>query len=102
MKTYKYLILTLLLMLSSCTTVDTTPPENEDIPHTVTIQTEKNTFTGILTIEDNVRTWQITEPENIAGMVLTCTETGCTVSVDDVVIPLDAQTAAYVWQMLVE
>lgn len=94
-----FCILLLLPLLTSCGKL----PENptvEETPKSLTMQTEKYTYTGTLTIVNGVRTWQITEPEEIAGVTFICTDTDCTLVVGEVTIPLDERTAEHVRGML--
>lgn len=95
----KFIVLAILFALSSCAKL----PENatvEETPKSLTIQTGKYTYTGTLTIENGTTIWQLTEPEEIAGVTLTCTDTDCTIAVGEVTIPLDDRTAEHVRGML--
>lgn len=101
--------LAILLALSGCARSPVVPEQEEnvpDAPQSLTIQTEKYTYTGTLAHENGTATWQIawelTEPQDIAGLTFVCTDTSCTLVVEDVVIPLDAGTAEVVREMLVQ
>lgn len=93
--------LCLCVLLSSCAAENHPPKEFDGVgPVTVRYQTEKHAYTGVLTSENGVYTWLLTEPETIAGVKLTGTDTTCALSVGDVTIPLDDRTAEHVWQII--
>lgn len=94
------LCMVLAVEMVSCTAGETAIPEETDTPRTVTIQTEKHSYSGVLTSDNGVYTWLLTEPKELAGLQLICTDTTCTLSVGDVTIPLDARTAGQVLAML--
>lgn len=99
--------LAILLALSGCARLSgcvQLPEETvePDEPQSLTIQTEKYTYTGTLVHEDGTVMWELRSPQDIAGLTLVCTDTGCSLVVEDVVIPLDAGTAEVVRKMLVQ
>lgn len=94
------LCMVLALGMVSCTVGETAIPEETDAPRNVTIQKEKHSYSGVLTTDNGVYTWLLTEPKEIAGLQLTCTDNTCTLSVGDVTIPLDARTAGQVRSLL--
>lgn len=99
----KFVVLAILLALSGCARL----PENlvEPVvpePQSLTIQTEKYTYTGTLAHENGTVTWELRSPQDLVGLTFVCTDTSCTLVVEDVVIPLDAGTAEVVRQMLMQ
>lgn len=103
----KFVVLAILLALSGCARLPVVP-EPEDVPvepvvpepESLTIQTEKYTYTGTLAHENGTVTWKLTEPQDLVGLTFVCTDTSCTLVVEDVVIPLDIGTAEVVRRAL--
>lgn len=98
----KFVVLVILLALSGCARLSDNVPVEPDVPDCLTIQTEKYTYTGTLAHENGTVMWELVEPQDLVGLTFVCTDTSCTLVVEDVVIPLDAGTAEVVRQMLVQ
>lgn len=94
-------ILTILLAtLVACQPVSEPVEPMECAPGTVTVTTAQGSYSGSLTVTEGVYTWQLTEPAVLAGLTFICTDSGCTMAVGAVRIPLDSGCAAQVRSML--
>lgn len=96
MKWHIGILAVLLVTLVACESVPERIEEVPEAPEQLVVHTAQGSYSGILTVTEGVYTWQLTEPASIAGLTFTCTDTGCTMAVADLQIPLDEKTAEHV------
>lgn len=96
MKWHIGILVVLLVTLAACETVPERIEEVPEPPEQLVVHTAQGSYSGVLTVTEGVYTWQLTEPASIAGLTFTCTDTGCTMAVADLQIPLDEKTAEHV------